>query len=111
MRQKIQKIARNTSLRTVKIKTEFNRLGALKTLVILALILLQASLLLLSYLYLFLVFKWFTLFSIALTIIACIHCLSTEKNAQAKGTWIFLMLLCFTFGYIIYFFFNEIVLF
>lgn len=107
----IKKIPRNNYINSVKIKTEFDGIGALKTLLIILLIFAQFSLLVLSYLYLFTVFQGLTIISIVLTIITCVYVLSTSKNGQTKGTWIFFLLMCFTFGYIIYFLSDEHIVF
>lgn len=97
------KIKSNDNIYAVKIKTESNSLGALKTLIVLLLILLQASILVLSYLYFSALFEGYFIFSIILTVFACIHVLSSDYHGQAKATWTFFLLVSLGFGYIIYF--------
>ena len=62
--QKIGKIKQNDKIFALKIKTESNGLGVLKTLIVLALIALQLAVLILSYLYFLTVFRWYFTFSI-----------------------------------------------
>lgn len=106
-----RRIAHNQDISTIKIKTESNILGALKTLLIVALILLQFAIILLSYLYLFNLFNWLVTVSFVLSLITCIYVLSTNKNGQTKATWILFLLICFLFGYIIFFLSDEHILF
>lgn len=111
LKHNIKKIARNNYVDAVKIKTEFNGLGALKTLLVVTLIILQFSVLVLSYLYLFHFFQWLFTFSFVMSLITCVYVLSTPKNGQTKGTWILFLLICFMFGYIIYFLSDEHIVF
>ena len=105
------KIKKSEHIFALKIKTESNGLGVLKTLIVLLLIVLQASLLVFSYLYFLQLFKWYFTFSIILTLIACIHVLSSDFHGQAKATWVLFLLLSFGFGYIIYTLSDKRVLF
>ena len=86
-----------------KIKTESNTLGSLKTLFVLILIAFQAVILILSYLYFIELFSGYFTFSIIMTLVACLHVLSSNYNGQAKATWIFFLAFSLGFGYIIYF--------
>ncbi|MGN0960722.1 MAG: cardiolipin synthase [Christensenellales bacterium] len=106
-----RKVSHNPNISTVRIKTESNVLGSLKTLLVILLIIVQFTFLLLSYLHLFALFQWLTTISVIFSIIACIHVLSTNKNGQTKATWILFLLVCFMFGYIFYFLSDEHVLF
>lgn len=111
MQKKIDsRIANNPTFETVKIKTEFN-LGVLKTIIVGLIILAQFALLVLSGLYLINLFKWLVIFSLVVTIIFCLMCLSSKKTGQTKATWIFLMLITPTFGWILYLLSNERVIF
>lgn len=100
-------LATNTEIDVLKIKTERNGLGVLKTLIIVLLIALQGAIFLLSYLYFVLFFQWFILVSLGMSLITCIYVLSTDKNSESKPIWVFFLLLCFSFGYIFYFISNE----
>lgn len=104
------KISTNPNFDVVKIKTESN-FGVLKTIVVALLIVLQFATLLISFLYLFNVFKWLVLTSFIITVTFCVSILSSNKTGQIKATWIFFMLLCFTFGWVIYLISNEKVMF
>lgn len=95
----------------VKLKTESNGLGVLKTIIVLGLIAAQMAALALSYIYFLQVFKWYTLFSIVVTILTCVYVLSSDSHGQAKATWIFFLLPCFGFGYVFYFLSDRHVLF
>jgi len=101
------KIKTSEHIFTLKIKTESNNLGALKTLIVISLIAFQAAILVASYLFMLAFFHWYLIFSIILTIISCIHVLSSEYHGQAKATWVLFLLISFGFGYIIYFWKNK----
>lgn len=105
------KIKQSEHIYALKVRTESNGLGILKTLIVLLLIVLQVSVLLLSYLYFMYAFTWFFTLSLILTLTTCIHVLSSKNHGQAKATWVLFLLVCFSFGYIIYFLSDEHVLF
>ncbi len=92
--------------KTKKIKTESN-FGVLKTIIVAVLIIAQFCFLLISAFYLLNVFKWLVGFSFFVTIIFCLDVLSSNRTGQVKATWIFFMLLCFTFGWIFFILSNE----
>lgn len=97
------KIKTSEHIFTLKIKTESNGLGVLKTLIVVFLIALQAGILAASYLFMLTFFGWYLTLSIILTLISCIHVLSSNYHGQAKATWILFLFISFGFGYIIYF--------
>lgn len=105
------KIKQSDNIYTLKVKTESNGLGVLKTLLVLLLIVLQFSILISLYFYLFFLFQWYILVSISLTLLTCIHVLSSDYHGQAKATWVFFLLICFSFGYIMYFLSDKHILF
>ena len=105
------RIKQNEHIYAVKLKTESNSLGILKTLLVLSLIALQGSVLILSYLFFLQVFQWYIIFSISLTLMTCIYVLSSDFHGQAKATWIFFLLSCFGFGYAFYFMSDKHILF
>ena len=105
------KIRQSDHIFALKIKTESNGWGVLKTLIVILLIALQVSILALSYVYFLQLFKWYFLMSMVLTMICCIHALSSDYNGQAKATWILFLLISFGFGYLFYFFSDKRVLF
>ena len=102
-----QQKAPNTQIDVLKIKTERNHLGLLKTLLVVFLIFLQFAVLISSYLFFFAFFNWLITFSFIASLITCIYVLSTNKNSQSKPIWILFLVLCFSFGYIIYFISDE----
>lgn len=104
------KIANNPTFEMVKIKTESN-LGVLKTLVVGLLILLQFGLLIFSWVYLMQLFQWLVIFSAVVTVTFCIITLSSKRTGQVKATWILLMLLTPTFGWVIFLLSNEKLMF
>lgn len=111
MQKKIDsRIANNPTFETVKIKTEFN-LGVLKTIIVALIILAQFVLLVVTGIHLTNVFKWLVIFSLVISIIFCIIELSSKQTGQTKATWILLMLITPTFGWILFLLSNEKVLF
>lgn len=100
-------LAINPEADILKVKTERNGLGALKTAIILLLMLLQLDLFILTYLYLGLLFKWYLMASFIASLITCIYVLSSNKNSQSKPIWVLFLILCFAFSYAIYIIANE----
>lgn len=112
MEKKIKnnKISTNPYFDVVAIKTESNY-GVLKTFLVVFLIVLQFGAMLYLQNYLFNVFNWFMALSIVMTIVFCVVTLSSRRTGQTKATWIFFMLLCFTFGWMIFLISNEKIMF
>ena len=102
---------RTENLFTLKVKTESSALGILKTLLVITLIAIQASILILTSIFFMNVFRWYFTFSIIMSIITCIHILSSNRYGQSKATWIFFMFISFGFGYFIYILSDEHILF
>ena len=86
----------------LKVKTESNNFGVLKTIIVLLLIAIQGGVLAFTYLYILVLFKWYFALSILLTIVACVNVLSSDYYGQAKATWILFLLVSLGFGYFIY---------
>lgn len=97
------KIRQSEHIFTLKTKTESNGFGALKTIIVMLLIVMQVVAFILSYLYLQVLFQGYATFAIVMTFIACINVLSSDYHGQAKATWVLFLLVCFGFGYVIYF--------
>lgn len=89
------------------VKTERNSFGTIKTLFVVFAVMLQLVVFILGYLYLFSFFRWFNVFSFIMSIITSLYVLSTTKNSQSKPIWIFFILICSSFGYIIYILSQE----
>ena len=102
MSQQKNKTLSKLNNKTQRVKTESNNLGTMKTLIILTMIVAQLSILALTYLYLIEIFRWYFSFSVMMTILSCIHVLSSNYHGQAKATWILFFMISFGFGYIIY---------
>ena len=100
-------LSQNTDIDVIKIKTERNSLGTLKTMIVLLLIFSQLIIFLLSYLYFISFWQWYFIISFGFSLCTCIYVLSTNKNSQSKPVWILFLLLCFSFGYIIYLISDE----
>lgn len=107
----IGKIKQNDYIYAVKIKTESNGLGLLKTFVVLFMIALQIALIALAYLFFLSAFKWYFVISMFLTLVTCVYVLSSDFHGQAKATWILFLLVCFSFGYVIYLMSDKHILF
>lgn len=100
-------LALNPEADILKVKTERNGLGALKTAIVLFLMLLQLTLFIVTYLYLVSFFKWYLIASLIASLITCIYVLSSNKNSQSKPIWILFLIICFAFSYVIYIIANE----
>lgn len=105
------KIKRSEHIYALKIKTESNTLGGLKTLIVLLLIALQLAVLVVSSLYFVTLFRWYATLSVILTFTTCIYVLSSDYHGQAKATWVLFLLVCFGFGYVFYFLSDKRILF
>ena len=88
-------------------RTESNGLGILKTAIIMLLIAMQVALFVLLRLYLVNVFGILGVLSVVFTLATCFYVLSSDYNGQAKATWIFFLLLTFSFGYLIFWISNK----
>ncbi|MBE7088957.1 MAG: cardiolipin synthase [Clostridiales bacterium] len=97
--------SRDASL--VRIKTERNNLGVIKTVILALLIVLQLALALYLYYSYAYVFNWVVIVSFALSVITCIYVLSTEKSGQSKAVWIMFILLFSSVGFIFYILSDE----
>lgn len=109
--KQIGKIKNNDKIFALKVKTESNGLGVLKTIIVVLLIALQAALMVASYLYFLTAFRWYLTFSIIMTFLTCIYVLSSDYHGQAKATWVLFLLVCFSFGYFIFFLSDKHILF
>ncbi len=105
--EKRKYLPNNPDVDILKIKTERNSFGTLKTVIVVFLIAVQVAILILSNLYFITFFQWFLVISIILTLITCIYVVSSNKNSQSKPIWILFLLTCFGFGYLFYIISNE----
>ena len=95
MKNKYSHKAQATNVGVVKVKTEGKGLGALKTLMVATLILLQVLLLIYVYVSFAMAFKWYLTASFVASLITCIYVLSSKKNGLSKAVWIIFLLLGF----------------
>ena len=102
MKNKYSHKAQATNVGVVKVKTEGKGLGALKTLMVATLILLQVLLLIYVYVSFAMAFKWYLTASFVASLITCIYVLSSKKNGLSKAVWIIFLLLGFMFAHVIY---------
>ncbi len=108
------RIVRNKTAKSdkiVKIKTENNGFGAIKTLFVGLIILLQFAILLSPYFLIFNGLRWYVVFAFIVSIITSIYVLSSNKNSQSKVVWILFLLLFNSFGYIVFFLSDERIFF
>ena len=87
--QSFGKIKQNDHIFALKVRTESNGIGVLKTLIVLLLIVVQVAALVLSYIYFMSIFRWYFILAMCLTGAACIHVLSSDYHGQAKATWVY----------------------
>ncbi|MBD5632516.1 MAG: cardiolipin synthase [Clostridia bacterium] len=113
MRNSTQKIKRYRKSRygdggkAVKIRTERHGLLYFKTVITLLLVALQACIFIGFYVFLGIAFWIYLVISFCLSLLTCIYCLSSNKNGLSKAVWIMLLLLGFSFGFILYFMSDE----
>lgn len=111
MKNNINRIKRSDHIFAVKVKTESNGLGVLKTFIVLLLIALQAEGFILSYLYFSQLFQSGLLISLVLSLIVCLYVLSSDYHGQAKAMWVLFLLTCFGFAWVIYLLSDKRILF
>lgn len=102
---KTQRVVRSRSLdtRVVRIRTENNGLGYVKTVIVVVALALQFAAMIALYMFVASIFRWYVALSFALSLISCIKVLSSNKNGQSKAAWVLFLLLGFSVGYIIYY--------
>ncbi len=91
----------------VKIKAEKKGFGSIKTIVAALLILLQFAILLFLHLRIVQAFKWYMIFSLVLSVVCCIYTLSSERSPSSKAVWIFIILVFFYVGPILFILSDE----
>ncbi len=99
--------ATNNDILAIKIRTERNRFAPVKVFIVAFLLLFQVSVLIAAQLFFITLFRWFVVISLVLSIITAIYILSTNKNSQSKAVWVMFVLICFLFGYFIYFISDD----
>lgn len=94
-----------------KIRTESNGLRPLKTAVIVLMVALQVGFLIALNILFSMAFKVYLIISFTFSLLTCIYCLSSQRNGLSKAVWIMLLLLGFSFGFIIYMMSDERIFF
>ena len=97
------RLARSPDPYVVRVRTEKNGLGALKTCVVLLLIALQLGLLIFLYLRLIEVFGAYVTLSLVLSVITAALVLSSDQSPSTKAVWVFVVLVFFVAGFLLYF--------
>ena len=92
---------RSPDYRIVKIRTE-GKVGVAKTVFIGVLILLQLALVITLYVGFIAAFRWYMLPAFILSLICCLHVLSSDKNGQEKAIWLLFLTVFYYFGFIAY---------
>lgn len=107
----IGKVKRSEHIYAVKVRTEGNGLGVIKTIGVAFLIALQAVIMVAAYTFFVQAFKWYLVLAIIFTVLTCLYVLSSDIHGQAKAMWIFFLIVCFSFSYVIYWLSDKHVLF
>ena len=94
----------------IKVKTESNGLGTIKTLIIFGITALQLAFFLIFHYGLMLAYKWLIIGTFFISLFTCIYVISSKKNSQSKALWIIFLLLFFPFAYVFYFLSDERIL-
>lgn len=87
----------------VRIRTESHGMGVFKTFIVFLAIAVQLAFIATLYFRFLLAFRWYMIVSLALSLVSCVHVLSSNRNGQSKAVWILFLLVGFTVGYIIYY--------
>lgn len=102
---------KSNDTKVVKIRTEGRGENVIKTLALMFGVLLQAVISLLVYLGFMSSFRWYQSISFCISLICCMHVLSTKKTGQSKVVWVLFLTLFYYFGFIAYFMSSERVFF
>ena len=96
------KASRSPDKSVIKIRTEKNGFGTLKVIIIAFLVLLQLGLQIYLYLYLAWISRVFLFISFALSVLSCIFLLSSNRSPASKAVWIFIIMILFEVGFVLY---------
>ncbi len=103
--------ARSKDASVVRIHTENNGLGALKALFVALLLVLQIALMFCLQLFFLALFKWYIAVAFVLSLMTSIYVISGDRNGNSKAVWILVLILGFSFGFIMYWLSDEKVFF
>ena len=105
------KTAHSPDTSVIKVHTEKSKLGVLKTLFVVFLILLQIAILSFLYAWLINVFRGYIILSLVLSVISAVVILSSKRNPSSKAVWVFITLVLFIVGFILCILSDERVFF
>lgn len=95
----------------VRIRAEHRSMGKMKVALMLLLVLAQVCIFVLLNMWLLDVFNGYLTFSFAADIVTCFYVISSKKHGQSKAVWIFVILVLFPIGFILYFISDENIFF
>lgn len=93
--------------KAVKIHTERNGLRPLKTAIVALFIVAQIAVIIFLHVRAGMLFKVYAVVSFILSFCMCFVCLSSSKNGLSKAVWTIILLLGFTFGFVLYILSDE----
>lgn len=96
-------VTRSPDPNVVRVRTETNGLAALKTCVVLLLIALQLGLLIFLFLRFLEAFGAYLVISLALSVATAAFVLSSDQSPSTKAVWVFVVLVFFVAGFLLYF--------
>jgi cardiolipin synthase len=99
--------SRASDSKVVKIKTEHNGMSMVKFLLTLALVFLQLGIIISLNFFFAIGFKWYIAILAIVSVITAVSVLSSHRSGQAKAVWVLFILVCFEFGFVIYFMSND----
>ena len=97
------RLSRSPDPNVVRVRTEGNGLGAFKTLVVLLLIALQLGVLIFLYMRIVEAFGAYVTLSLALSVLTAAFVLSSDQSPSTKAVWVFVVLVLFVAGFLLYF--------
>ncbi|MCD8040629.1 MAG: phospholipase D-like domain-containing protein [Clostridia bacterium] len=91
----------------VRIKTEHRGIGKIKVALMLFVAVLWVVAILCLNVWFANILNAYLIIALVLDLLTCIYILNTDKTGQSKAVWIFLVLILFPFGYMLYFLSND----
>ncbi len=101
----------SSGVRAVRIKTENNKAGAIKKLIIGGLIALNLAFIIYLNISFAFAFWWWMLLCFVLSLVNCVYVLSSNRNGLSKAVWIIFLLVCFSFSNLIFWLSDERIFF
>lgn len=98
---------KSNDYRMVRIRTEHNGFGFLKTLLTLLLVFLQLGIILSFNFFFAIGLSWYLTLLAVISLFTAVSVLSSHRSGQAKAVWVFFILVFFVFGFVVYFMSND----